>query len=330
MFDVMLKLCGFEYKMTFKFFRENTYSRIQLLFILLICCYVIACGQKIPAFNGVRAFADLVKQTEFGPRVPGSQAADACLQFLKKSLEVNSAKVVLQSFTYYDGLRDKQLQLTNLLASFNQKARRRIFLAAHWDSRPMADRDPNPQNRNTPVPGANDGASGVAVLLEIARALNEREPPVGVDIILFDGEDYGREGHLDEYFLGSRYFAQNVQHYRPQYGILLDMVGDSNLSLPIEGYSQEYLPHIVNKVWTAAENLEIDAFKRITGQYINDDHLMLIESGIPCIDIIDFEYPDVSNRFWHTLQDTPDKCSPQSLESVGTVLLSVIYAEENI
>jgi hypothetical protein len=301
------------------------------LFALYLCAvmpvFLASCSPAVPEFNGERAYADLIKQCSFGPRVPGTSAADSCLQFLRHSLEENSATVVEQHFEYYDAFRDKSLDLTNLLASFNQEARSRIFLAAHWDSRPMADRDPDPENRDKPVPGANDGASGVAVILEIARALNQNKPPVGVDLILFDGEDYGREGHLEEYFLGSRYFARNIRQYRPRFGVLLDMVGDKNLTLPIEGYSQEYLPHIVDKIWSAAEKLGITAFQRIPGQYINDDHRMLIEQGIPCIDIIDFAYPDQSHRYWHTVQDTPDKCSPQSLAAVGTVLLDVIYTE---
>jgi hypothetical protein len=299
---------------------------------LCLCAFVpvilVSCSKQIPEFNGERAYADLIGQCAFGPRVPGSAAADSCLRFLRHSLEENSATVVEQRFQYYDSFRDKTLNLTNLLASFNKEARSRIFLAAHWDSRPMADRDPDPNNREKPVPGANDGASGVAVILEISRALNQSTPPVGVDLILFDGEDYGREGHLEEYFLGSRYFARNIRQYRPRFGVLLDMVGDKNLMLPIEGFSQEYLPHIVDKIWSIAEKLDIKAFQRIPGQYINDDHRMLIEEGILCIDIIDFAYPDQSHRYWHTVEDTPDKCSPQSLAAVGAVMLELIYTEE--
>lgn len=218
--------------------------------------------------------------------------------------------------------------MTNLIASFNSKESQRIFLAAHWDTRPMADRDPDPNNRNTPILGANDGASGVAVLLEIARNLSLSSPEIGVDIILFDGEDFGDEGDLDEYFLGSRIFAENSVNYKPRFGILLDMIGDAQLAIPVEGYSQEYLPHIVNKIWSTAESLGEYVFERRTGSYIEDDHKMLIEKGIPCIDLIDFAYPDESHRYWHTLEDTPDKCSPESLGSVGRVLLNVIYGEQ--
>jgi Zn-dependent M28 family amino/carboxypeptidase len=162
----------------------------------------------------------------------------------------------------------------------------------------------------------------------MARCFKITRPEIGVDIILFDGEDYGREGYLEEYFLGSRYFAAVMRDYRPRYGILLDMIGDTQLTIPIEGYSQEYLPQIVKKIWSTAASLGIYQFQNELGDYINDDHRMLIDKGIPCIDIIDFNYPDASHRFWHTLADTPDKCSSESLQSVGTVLLHVIYNEQ--
>jgi len=299
----------------------------KVLLVLILSLNLSFCSKAIPDFNGDRAFQDLQNQCDFGPRVPGSEAAERCLIFLEKELQQSAEKVVRQSFQYHDQLRNKNIMMTNLLASFNLKNSQRIFLAAHWDSRPVADQDPIAENRNKPVPGANDGASGVAILLEIARCLKTSGPEIGVDIILFDGEDYGREGYLDEYFLGSRYFANVMRNYRPQYGILLDMVGDAQLSIPIERFSQENLPHIVEKIWKTAKSMGIDQFENKLGEYINDDHRMLIEKGIPCIDIIDFNYPDASHRYWHTLSDTPDKCSAESLEAVGRVILEVIYHE---
>jgi glutaminyl-peptide cyclotransferase len=285
------------------------------------------CGKTIPDFNGQRAMDDLRTQCAFGPRVPGSEASKNCLLFLEKDLQRSAEKVIRQTFQHHDLLRNKFIIMTNLLSSFNVQNNRRIFLAAHWDSRPTADHDPLPANRDKPVPGANDGASGVAVLLEIAKCLRAIPPEIGVDIILFDGEDYGPEGNLDEYFLGSRYFASVMGNYHPRYGILLDMIGDAQLSIPIEGFSHEYLPQIVEKVWTTAASMGVYQFENQLGEYINDDHRMLIEKGIPCIDVIDFNYPDDSQRYWHTLADTPDKCSAESLEAVGRVLLQVIYNE---
>ena len=300
----------------------------NLLFIFIIPLHLTYCSQAIPQFDGGNAMQYLKNQCEFGPRVPGSEASKKCLEYLESELTKSAGKVVKQQFQHFDKEKNINLLMTNLLAAFNPNVNQRIFLAAHWDSRPFADRDPNPLNRNKPVPGANDGASGVAVLLEIARNLGENAPEIGVDIILFDGEDYGREGHLEDYFLGSRFFAKSAANYRPRFGILLDMVGDAQLSIPIEGHSQEYLPHLVEKVWSTAESLGFTEFERRMGQYINDDHKMLIDKGIPCIDIIDFNYPDESHRYWHTLEDTPDKCSVESLHAVGTVILNVIYNEQ--
>ncbi len=285
------------------------------------------CGKNIPDFDGQRAFIDLQTQCDFGSRVPGSEASINCLLFLEKELQQSAEKVVRQTFQYHDQLKNKYIIMTNLLAAFNVKSNQRIFLAAHWDSRPEADRDPVLENRDKPISGANDGASGVAVLLELARCFQASRPEIGVDIILFDGEDYGREGYLDEYFLGSRYFASVMHSYRPRYGILLDMIGDAQLSIPIEGFSQEYLPHIVEKIWNTAASLGIYQFENELGDYVNDDHRMLIDKGIPCVDLIDFNYPDASQRYWHTSADTPDKCSSESLQAVGTVLLHVIYNE---
>ncbi len=277
-------------------------------------------------FNGDRAFDYLKKQVAFGPRNPGSAGHKACLAYLTKELRILADSVRLQTFDYQNLRNKEQFTLTNVIASFKPEQTKRIFFAAHWDTRPRADYDTK-ANRHKPIPGANDGASGVAVLLEIARQLKQNPPPIGVDLILFDGEDYGEEGHLEDYFLGSRYFARHAKGYHPDFGILLDMVGDANLTLPREGYSQKYLPWLVDKVWKIAEDLGFTEFENETGSYISDDHLELIKQGIPCIDIIDFSYPAPGSNYWHTLQDTPDKCSAQSLETVGQVMMEVIYGE---
>jgi Zn-dependent M28 family amino/carboxypeptidase len=298
------------------------------LFVLVLSVNLLFCGKVIPQFDEQRAFNYLEEQCAFGPRNPGSESAKQCLNYLETELKKFADKVVKQPFQHYDKRNKKTLFMTNLIASFNSNQSQRIFLAAHWDTRPMADRDPDPLKRNTPILGANDGASGVAVLLAIARNLFENQPDIGVDIIFFDGEDFGEEGNLDEYFLGSKFFAKHAVNYKPRFGILVDMIGDAQLNIPIEGFSQEYLPFVVEKVWSTAESLGETAFENRLGSYINDDHKMLIEKGIPCIDIIDFAFPDESHRYWHTLEDTPDKCSPESLGSVGRVLLNVIYNEQ--
>ncbi len=284
------------------------------------------CGQSAPQFDGDSSFAYLEKQVAFGPRNPMSKGHDACRQWLVEELTKYAERVVEQPFMHFDPRLKKSFKMTNIVASFNLKAQRRILLCAHWDTRPFADQDIE-ENKSTPILGANDGASGVAVLLEIARVMKNQAPDVGIDIVLFDGEDYGPEGALDEYFLGAKYFAKNLGTYKPVYGILLDMVGDANLDLPVEYQSQYYARAIVDKIWSAAEELGYTQFTRNVGSSVNDDHIPLINAGIPVVDIIDFQYPDKSHKYWHTLQDTPDKCSPQSLKAVGQTVLQVIYNE---
>ena len=281
---------------------------------------------SLAQFNGDRAFAYLEKQVSFGTREPGSKGHQVCLDFLEKELLSLADSVRLQSFEYQDMKEKKRFTLTNVIASFNPTAKKRIFFAAHWDTRPRADYEIK-ENRHKPILGANDGASGVAVLLEMANLLNESPVSLGVDLIFFDGEDYGEEGHLEDYFLGSRYFAKHAKDYHPEYGVLLDMIGDANLNIPKEGYSYQYLPHLVDKVWKVAWDLGYTEFEDRVGTYISDDHVILIQHGIPCIDVIDFAYPDQTHRYWHTLQDTADKCSVQSLETIGNVMMELIYSE---
>ncbi len=284
----------------------------------------------VPTFNAENAFQQLKKQCEFGPRDPGSKAHEQCLNFLYQQIQLYADVVNLQNFQHI-GYKNERLTMTNIIASFNVKATKRILLAAHWDSRPRADRDDNPALRDKPIPGANDGASGVAVLLEFARLLKASPPPVGVDIIFFDGEDYGASGDLDNYFLGARYFASTKQTtFAPRFGILLDMIGDRFLQIPREAFSMQYAPDVVQLVWDTAKELHLSCFLDANGPMVEDDHLPMNEAGIRMIDIIDSELigGDTINperNYWHTHRDTPDRCSPQSLESIGTLLAHLIY-----
>jgi Zn-dependent M28 family amino/carboxypeptidase len=233
--------------------------------------------------------------------------------------------VELQHFSH-TGYRGEHLRLTNIIAVFNPSARRRVLLAAHWDSRPRAERDSDPERRSRPIPGANDGASGVAVLLELARLMKMQPPPVGVDIVLFDGEDYGEEGDADRYLLGAREYARSLAGTRlPDFGILLDMVGDAQLEIRREENSVLHAPEVVDLLWATAARLGIPEFAEGPGPAVLDDHIPLINAGIPTANIIDFEYPDASHRFWHTHADTPEQCSPASLEAVGCVLTHLVY-----
>jgi glutaminyl-peptide cyclotransferase len=304
---------------------KKTLSTKTFLFsILLILLFLsLSIGGDIE-FNEQKSFNYLIKQTDFGPRNPGSIGHQECLDFLKTELENLGALIQLQPFLFYDTELKKSFTLTNIIGSFYPNNPFRIILCAHWDTRPMADRDSR-ENQNKPILGANDGASGVAVLLEIARILQLREPNIGVDIIFFDGEDYGKEGELENYCMGSRYFIENNTKFFPNFAILLDMIGDAKLEIPIEGYSQHHAPNVVERVWKAAEELGYYQFIPEVRHYVFDDHVLLNEGGIPSIDIIDFEYPDASHRFWHTLEDTPINCSQESLKVVGDVILKVIY-----
>lgn len=282
--------------------------------------------QAIPPFDESESFTFLLKQTSFGPRNPNSVGHKACLDFLASELRSLTPDVELQPFTAQG--YSEVLPLTNVFARFNPGAAARVLLLAHWDSRPRAEHDENPARRNEPILGANDGASGVAVLLELARMLHAQPPAIGVDILLVDGEDYGKEGNTDLYLLGTRQFARTKPNgYLPRFGILLDMVGDAQLEIPREQNSMQYAPDIVDLVWNTARELGVHQFIDEKGEQITDDHLPLNEVGIRTIDIIDFNYPDASHRYWHTHEDTPEHCSAQSLGAVGTVLAAVVYGQ---
>lgn len=286
---------------------------------LLLICFPpqLSYASKKPKFDRNNAFQYLLNQCKFGPRVPGSPAHERTKRYIIEELKKFSKNVIIQDFVYR-GTRG-ELKLTNLIAVFGPKTYSNLLLAAHWDTRPYADQDPDPQKRHLPIIGANDGASGVAVLLEISRILNSFTPPKGVIIVLFDGEDYGKT--TDEMFLGSKHYSKNLILESPiEYGILIDMVADKDLDIPIERNSFIYAPEIVRKVWGRAGELGLKSFNPKIGQPILDDHIPLLEAGIPCIDIIDMDY-----KYWHTLGDTPDKCSPASLEQVGRLLIDLIY-----
>jgi len=209
-----------------------------------------------PLFNSDSAYYFTEKQVAFGPRIPNSQPHLLCSNYLVKTLKKYGAQVVEQDFQAkaYDG---KMLQSKNIIASINPTAAKRILLAAHWDTRPWSDEDE--KNPSKTFDGANDGASGIGILIELARAINsaDKKPTVGIDLILFDAEDYGKSEHQDSYCLGSQYWAKNkhVANYSAYYGILLDMVGAKGARFSKEGVSMEYAPSIVNKVWDQASSL---------------------------------------------------------------------------
>ncbi len=294
---------------------------------------------NIPTFSSDSAYLYIEHQTNFGPRVPNSSAHAACQQYLSHSLKRFGAEVIIQQadLQAFDGTI---LHAANIIGSFSPAKENRILLFAHWDSRPWADNDPEPANRRQPVLGADDGASGVGVLLEIARQLGQQLPNIGVDIIFFDAEDYGNsqsfqnENTNNSWCLGSQYWAEHPhkQNYQARFGILLDMVGASQSLFYKEYFSLTYAPRIVSKVWTEAKNLGFGQyFIDQQGGAITDDHFYVNNlRGIPSIDIIHYD-PNSATGFppyWHTLHDTMENIDKNTLLAVGTTLLHIIYNEK--
>ena len=232
-----------------------------------------ACGPRERLFDGNKAFAHLEAQVAFGPRVPGSEAHRRALEYFRKHLEAAADQVSLHSFQATSPLDSSQATFHNVVAVFNPESRRRILVGAHWDSRARADKDPDPAKRSLPVPGANDGASGVAILLEVARVLDERPPKVGVDLVLFDGEDCGTESEPNSFSLGSQRFVADHPDYRPGYVVILDMVGRRGTRIPREANSMAGAPGLVRGVWEVAKQIGSKALVDSTGAAIMDDHI---------------------------------------------------------
>ena len=285
-----------------------------------------SCNNAVPKFDKGNAFRYLVEQCEFGPRNPNSIGYKQCLDYLQKTLAGFADTIFLQPFVLDDLVNEESYDLTNIIARFKVDEPEQILIGAHWDTRPWADEDPEPEKRNDPIVGANDGASGVAVVLELARILNVSPPPIGVTLVLFDGEDMGRSGIPKSYAQGSLAFAKDLPIEKPDEAIILDMIGDAELHIPIERNSYRQNRQLVKKLWSMAEELSLDAFESRIVYTIYDDHLPLWdEARIPAIDIIDFNYPNSYANYWHTTQDLPENCSAESLGQVGTLLVHYIY-----
>lgn len=277
------------------------------------------------------AYAFVEAQVKFGPRVPGTVQHQRCVKYLKTTLARFADTVVMNQgpMRNYTG---QTLIMQNIVGSFNPKATKRVLLAAHYDTRPKADEDPT--NPSKPADGANDGASGVGVLLEIARQLSIERPKVGIDIIFFDAEDGGmRNGASETWCLGSQYWAANphVPIYTARYGILLDMVGAADAKFGYELYSINTAQGAMLKVWNMAQRLgHGNHFLNVRGSSITDDHVFVNQGrGIPMIDIID--YDAVSGRgfgdFWHTHNDNIDVIDANTLNAVGETVLNVVMRE---
>ena len=281
------------------------------------------------SFNADSAYRYVARQVEFGPRVPNTKAHQQAGDWLVAELQRHGAKVIQQNMMLkaFDGTN---LNSRNIFGQINPDAKDRILLLAHWDCRPWADNDPDPAKRKQPVDGANDGASGVGVLLEIARQLKLSGSEKGVDILFVDAEDWGTEGDDQSWALGARYFAEHlpVEGYSPQVAVLLDMVGGKDAQFCREYYSERSAPQVAEAIWSTASGLGFgEMFLNRMGSAIMDDHINLIKAGIPAIDIIEYHPEDETgfNPRWHTTSDNMDGISKETLNAIGLTLMTWLH-----
>ena len=297
---------------------------------LLIIFLGLTFSMDIPSFDENRAMDLLETQCAFGPRYPGSSGHLEMKKFMELFLNPLSDSLYIMNEKIPHPYQKINLHLTNYLARFHIEAPYRIMLMAHWDTREFADQDPNPNNHKLPVIGANDGASGVAVLLVLAEILHSLPPMnIGIDLLFVDGEDQGKRGDSENFGLGTQAFAKHVPDPRPQFAICLDMIADHEQHFPIEYFSFKQAPEVVQTIWELANDLGYNQFENRMGNAIMDDHYFLYKyTKIPAIVIIDFNYPNSETNFWHTTQDIPDNCSTESLKDVGTVITQFIYRQD--
>ena len=276
-------------------------------------------------FDAAQAMSWMRYQVAAGPRVPGRPGHRLVAEWLERELKARADSVEVQAFAHVTVSGDT-LALSNIIARFRPSDPNRILYVTHWDTRPVAEMDPDPSKRNQPIPGANDGASGTAMLLAVADALKKAPPAVGVDLLFVDGEDYGsfEADSMKDVLIGARYFAQHLPAgYRPLFAVLWDMIGGRDQRINEEGYSLERAPEVVERVWSKAEELHLGGmFRPVNGGYITDDHVPLLEAGIRAIDVIGYE----NYKAWHhTMEDTPDKVSEATLADVGRLALALLH-----
>ncbi len=293
--------------------------------------YELNSADNIPKFNAESAYNYIEAQVKAGPRNPGSNGHKQMLIYLQNELKKFADEIQLQSFSY-NGYEGEVLNLTNIIGRFNPENKNRILLCAHWDTRPRAEHATVDSKKNLPIIGANDGASGVGVLLEISNILKQQKVNYGVDIVLLDGEDYGKENDLNYFCLGSKYFAANYyKNSYPAFGILLDMVGDKEAEFFKEGNSILYASDVVDMIWNIAELKNASIFSAKEGSTIYDDHIPLNQAGIKTVDIIDADFVGArsSNKrrnYWHSENDTMENISKETLQQVGDVLTYFLYS----
>ena len=292
-------------------------SRLLLLALVAIS----ACKGREPKagkFDGESALRYAKVQVDFGPRIPGSPGAQKAGDWIINEMKLRADTVIVQAWTHTT-LDGKQIPMRNILARFKPEATDRILYVTHWDTRPVSDGSINLGERQLPVPGANDGASGVGLFVALGDALKKTPPTSGVDLLFVDGEDYGSfdDPDLADVLIGSRYFSKNPPDsgYKPIFGVLWDMIGDKDLAIKKEGYSMQQAPEVVERVWSTAKDLGHDrVFLPVEQGAITDDHVPLLQAGYRVIDVIDIDYP-----YHHQPTDTIDKISAKSLSIVGEV-----------
>ena len=295
--------------------------RVAACVALALACTARGRDGRPHEFDGARAFGYLERQMQFGPRIPATPAHERMGDWLLERLRATADTVVVQRITHVTR-QGQTLHLRNFLARFRPAAPERVLFLAHWDTRPHADQSANLGQQRLPVPGANDGASGVAVLLGVADVLKAHPPSVGVDLLFDDGEDFGNFAtDSDDVLIGSRYFAAHQPAgYPPLFAVLFDMVGKKNLQIYYEGYSESFAPEVVDRVWRTAADLGYGGILlRGVKHTLIDDHVALQKAGIHAIDVVDFDYPP-----WHTTEDTIDKVAAASLQVVGDVAVALV------
>ena len=299
-------------------------SRLRGVLLLLTAALAGASCAAAPAphpIDSARLHARVVQQVEMGPRIPGTPGHDAIVRWLTSELKRMGAEVEEQAFL--DTLSSGPLPIRNLRARFaaaSGPGARRVLLCAHYDTRPWCDQDPDSTAWHHPLPGANDAGSGVAVLLEIGELLAVRRAPVEVELVFFDAEDQGREGHSDEYSRGALGYARRVGADKPAAAFVFDMVGDRDLNIHPESFSVSQAANLVELVWDGAKKVKATGFKEGIAHAVTDDHIPLLNAGIPAVDLIDFDY-----AAWHTRADLPDQVSGESLAQVARVAAWLVY-----
>jgi Zn-dependent M28 family amino/carboxypeptidase len=289
------------------------------------CGFAVAAGTSgcvPPQFDADAAFSHLIAQLGHGPRTPESPGIAQTRKHIFTTLGACGFSTSTQPFTAIAPVIGRMIHAENIIGVHPPGFRARFVLSAHYDTRPVADMDPDPSRRGMPIPGANDGASGVAVLLELARIFGACPPPSSVALVFFDAEDLGTNREPTGFCLGSSHMAANLPPALEEFeaGINLDMVGDRNLVLPMEAISLAHAPELTQALWGIGSRLHPEVFVKRQGPSVYDDHVPFLEKRKKFIDVIDFDYPS-----WHTTEDSADKCSPRSLKAVGDAILQFMY-----